>query len=224
MELPDDHRDGARTPARPRRHETAYPDVLAELVAGRARARSATTTSTPRGSSAGPARRCSSTRCRTTSLHVGLIQLILPNARIIDARRHPLACCFSGVQAAFRPRPDLHLRPRRPRPLLPRLRGADGALRRGAARPRPPGDLRAAWSTTPRARCGACSSTAGCRSRTACLRFYENARAVRTASSEQVRQPIFRQGLDQWQCYEAWLAPLRDALGPALSDYPKFPG
>jgi len=46
-----------------------------------------------------------------------------------------------------------------------------------------------------------------------CLRFYENARAVRTASSEQVRRPIFREGLEQWRHYEPWLAPLKAALG-----------
>jgi hypothetical protein len=49
----------------------------------------------------------------------------------------------------------------------------------------------------------------------ACLRFFENDRPVRTASSEQVRQPIHREGLDHWKHFEAWLAPLREALGPA---------
>jgi hypothetical protein len=52
------------------------------------------------------------------------------------------------------------------------------------------------------------------------LRFHENQRAVRTASSEQVRQPIFREGLDQWRHYEPWLQPLKDALGPVLAAYP----
>jgi len=50
----------------------------------------------------------------------------------------------------------------------------------------------------------------------ACLRFYENDRAVRTASSEQVRQPIFREGLDHWRNFEGELEPLRLALGDAL--------
>ena len=79
-----------------------YHDVLAESLdaAGLARARRALPGST-RASSARPVRRSSSTRCRTTSLHVGLIQLILPNAKIIDARRHPLACCFSGFKQHF---------------------------------------------------------------------------------------------------------------------------
>jgi hypothetical protein len=57
----------------------------------------------------------------------------------------------------------------------------------------------------------------------ACLRFYENDRAVRTASSEQVRQPIFRDAVDQWRNYEAWLEPLRAALGPVLDAYPAAP-
>jgi hypothetical protein len=53
----------------------------------------------------------------------------------------------------------------------------------------------------------------------ACLRFYENDRAVRTVSSEQVRRPIFRGGLDQWRRFEPWLGPLQDALGPALQTW-----
>jgi hypothetical protein len=53
----------------------------------------------------------------------------------------------------------------------------------------------------------------------ACLKFYENDRAVRTASSEQVRRPIFREGLDQWRNYEPWLEPLKMALGPTLNDW-----
>jgi hypothetical protein len=57
----------------------------------------------------------------------------------------------------------------------------------------------------------------------ACLRFYENERAVRTASSEQVRQPIFREGMDHWRHYETWLGPLKEALGPVLECYPSVP-
>ena len=56
-----------------------------------------------------------------------------------------------------------------------------------------------------------------------CLRFYENERAVRTASSEQVRQPIFRDGVDHWRHYEPWLGPLKEALGPVLECYPAVP-
>ena len=57
----------------------------------------------------------------------------------------------------------------------------------------------------------------------ACLRFYENERAVRTASSEQVRQPIYRQSVDQWRHYDRWLGPLRAALGPVVDAYPDAP-
>jgi hypothetical protein len=56
-----------------------------------------------------------------------------------------------------------------------------------------------------------------------CLRFYENDRAVRTASSEQVRRPIYRDGVDHWQHYEPWLEPLKRALGPVLESYPAVP-
>ena len=56
-----------------------------------------------------------------------------------------------------------------------------------------------------------------------CLRFYENERAVRTASSEQVRQPIYRDGVDHYRHYEPWLEPLRMALGPVLETYPSVP-
>jgi hypothetical protein len=57
----------------------------------------------------------------------------------------------------------------------------------------------------------------------ACLAFYETDRAVRTASSEQVRQPIYKGAKDEWQLYAAHLDPLRDALGPVLEAYPEVP-
>lgn len=56
-----------------------------------------------------------------------------------------------------------------------------------------------------------------------CLRFFENDRPVRTASSEQVRQPINRDGMDKWRDYAPWLGPLRQALGPVLDAYPAVP-
>jgi hypothetical protein len=55
------------------------------------------------------------------------------------------------------------------------------------------------------------------------LRFYENSRAVRTASSQQVRRPIFRDGVDQWRNFEPWLLPLKEAIGPELSAYTDVP-
>jgi hypothetical protein len=57
----------------------------------------------------------------------------------------------------------------------------------------------------------------------ACLRFYQNQRPVRTASSEQVRQPIYRDGVDHWRHYASWLDPLASALGPVLERYPDVP-
>jgi hypothetical protein len=57
----------------------------------------------------------------------------------------------------------------------------------------------------------------------ACLRFFENDRPVRTASAEQVRRPIYREGLDQWRHYAPWLGPLEQALGPVLAAYPAVP-
>jgi hypothetical protein len=56
-----------------------------------------------------------------------------------------------------------------------------------------------------------------------CLKFYENDRAVRTASSEQVRQPIFREGVDHWRNFEPWLGPMKEALGEVLERYPAVP-
>jgi hypothetical protein len=57
----------------------------------------------------------------------------------------------------------------------------------------------------------------------ACLRFYENERAVRTASSEQVRKPIYREGKDHFRHFAPWLGPLEDALGDVLRRYPEVP-
>jgi hypothetical protein len=56
-----------------------------------------------------------------------------------------------------------------------------------------------------------------------CLRFFENDRPVRTASAEQVRRPIYKEGVDQWRNYEPWLGPLKDVLGPVLASYPDVP-
>ncbi|HVJ65447.1 MAG TPA: hypothetical protein VM901_09340, partial [Bdellovibrionota bacterium] len=58
----------------------------------------------------------------------------------------------------------------------------------------------------------------------AVLKFHENQRAVRTASSEQVRRPIFTDAADHWRNYEPWLGPLKAALGPVLDAYPDAPG
>ena len=117
-------------------------------------------------------------------MHVGLIRLMLPNAKIIDVRRHPLGLLRLGLPAALRRRLRLRLRPRRPRPLLRRLRGPDGALRRRPARPCASGDLRGPGRGHRGARCAGCWTTSACRSiRPACASSKPSGRWRRPAPS-----------------------------------------
>jgi tetratricopeptide (TPR) repeat protein len=155
-------------------------------------------------------------------LYVGLIHLILPNARIIDARRHPLASCFSCFKQHFARGQSftygLEDLGRYYRDYVRLMDHYDQVL---------PGrvhrvlyeDLVAATD----AEVGRLLAHCGLPFEESCLRFYENPRAVRTASSQQVRQPIFRDGLDHWRHYEPWLTPLEQALGSALAAYPQVP-
>jgi len=155
--------------------------------------------------------------------HVGLIHLILPNARIIDARRHPLSCCFSNFKQHFARGQNftysLDDLGRYYCDYVALMAHFDAAL---------PGRVhrvvyeRMVDDTEAEVRrlldyCGLPFDEA-------CLRFYDSGRAVRTASSEQVRQPIYRDAVDQWRHYEQWLEPLRNALGPVLEAYPEAPG
>jgi tetratricopeptide (TPR) repeat protein len=154
--------------------------------------------------------------------HTGLIHLILPRAKIIDARRHPLGCCFSGYKQHFArgqhftynlddigryyrdyvelmAHYDAVLPGRVHRVIYEQLiEDTEGEVRRVLDYCGLPFDQR-------------------------CLRFYENERAVRTASSEQVRRPIYREGVDHWVNYEPWLGPLKSALGSVLEHYPNVP-
>ena len=150
--------------------------------------------------------------------HVGLIRLILPNARIIDARRHPLACGFSNFKQHYargqRFSYDLAEIGAYYRDYVTLMRHFDQALPGFVHRvihenlvDDPEGEIRRLLDFL------------GVPFDQACLAFHENPRAVRTASSEQVRRPITRSGLDQWKAYEAWLGPLKDALGPVLQDW-----
>ena len=136
-----------------------------------------------------------------------------------DHRRAPASArlLLLELQAALRARPALQLRPRRPGPLLPGLRRScmahfDEALPGRVHRVH----LRAAWSRTRRSEVRRLLDYCGLPFEAGCLRFFENERPVRTASSEQVRQPIYREGIDQWRHFEEWLDPLKDALGPVL--------
>jgi tetratricopeptide (TPR) repeat protein len=147
--------------------------------------------------------------------HIGLIRLILPNATVIDARRQPLAAGFSAFKQHFnqgqRFSYDLADIGRYYRGYVELMRAIDTALPDWVCRVIYEDLVDDAEAQIRRllAHCDLPFEEA-------CLRFHENDRAVRTVSSEQVRQPIFREGLDRWRAYEPWLAPLKDALGPAL--------
>jgi predicted Zn-dependent protease len=155
-------------------------------------------------------------------LHVGFIHLMLPNARIIDARRHPLGCCFSAFKQHFaRGQPftyDLAGLGAYYRAYIELMAHFDAVL---------PGRVHRVFyeqmvdDTEHEVR--QLLDYCGLPFEPACLRFYENERAVRTASSEQVRSPIYREGLEQWRHYEAWLEPLKGSLGAVLERYPQAP-
>ena len=150
--------------------------------------------------------------------HLGLIQLILPKARIIDARRHPLGSCFSAFKQHFAQGQsfsyDLTDLGRYYRDYVELMAHFDAVL---------PGRVhRVIYEDLVEntdAEVARLLDACGLPFEEACLRFYENGRAVRTVSSEQVRRPIFRQGLDQWRAFEPWLDPLKNALGPALEGW-----
>jgi tetratricopeptide (TPR) repeat protein len=155
-------------------------------------------------------------------LHVGLIHLILPNAKIIDARRHPMGACFSAFKQHFARGQhysyDLTEVGRYYRDYVELMAHFDAAL---------PGRIhrviyeRMVEDTEGEVR--RLLDYCGLPFEDGCLRFYENDRAVRTASSEQVRRPIFRDGLDRWRRFEPWLDPLKAALGPLVETYPDIP-
>jgi tetratricopeptide (TPR) repeat protein len=150
--------------------------------------------------------------------HLGLIRLILPNAKIIDARREPMACCFSNFKQLFargqeftysldsiaryyRTYLDLmqHWREVVPDWILrvqheDLVNDLDGNVRR-------------------------ILEFCGLTFEPGCLDFYNTTRSVRTASSEQVRQPLYRDGLEHWKHFDAWLGPLAEALGDARTRY-----
>jgi tetratricopeptide (TPR) repeat protein len=155
-------------------------------------------------------------------LYVGLIHLILPNAKIIDARRHPLGCCLSAFKQHFSRGQnftyDLTDLGRYYRDYVELMAHIDAVL---------PGRVHRVFyesmieNTEGEVR--RLLDFCGLPFEEQCLRFYENERPVRTASSEQVRRPIFRDGMDQWRHYERWLGPLQQALGPVLTRYPTVP-
>ena len=150
--------------------------------------------------------------------HVGLIRLILPNAKIIDARRHPLACCFSNFKQHYargqRFSYDLSEVGAYYRDYVTLMRHFDSALPGFVHRV-----IHEELVDDPESEVRRLLDFLGLPFDPACLAFYENPRAVRTASSEQVRRPISREGLEQWKAFEPWLEPLKEALGIVLQDW-----
>ncbi len=150
--------------------------------------------------------------------HLGLIHLILPNARIIDARREPMACCFSNLKQLFAAGQEFTYGvqdiARYYRTYLELMEHWNFALPGKVLRVLHE-DVVDDLEDNVRRILDFC----GLDFEPACLEFYKNERSVRTASSEQVRQPIYREGLDQWRHYEPWLGALKEALGDALVRY-----
>ena len=155
-------------------------------------------------------------------MHIGLIHLMLPNAKIIDARRHPLACCFSAFKQHFARGQNfsygLEDMGRYYRDYVALMAHFDAVL---------PGRIhrvvyeRMVDDTEGEVR--RLLEYCGLPFEESCLRFFQNPRPVRTASSEQVRQPIYREGVDHWRHYAPWLGSLESVLGPVLERYPDVP-
>ena len=150
--------------------------------------------------------------------HLGLIHLMLPNARIIDARREPVACCFSNYKQLFAKGQEfsysMHDIGRYYGTYLELMRHWDGVL---------PGKILRVQheDVVENLECNVRRILDFCELdfETACIEFHKTVRSVRTASSEQVRQPLYRDGLDQWKHFEPWLEPLKTALGDARIRY-----
>lgn len=148
--------------------------------------------------------------------HVGLIHLLLPKAIILDVRRNPMACCFGNLKQLFGTTNqefayDAADVARHYRCYVELMRHWDEVMPGRVLRVRHEDvveDLEGAVGRL----------LAHCRLPydPACLTFHETKRSIRTPSSEQVRQPISREGLVQWRNYEPWLGPLRDAIGEDL--------
>jgi hypothetical protein len=150
--------------------------------------------------------------------HIGLIQLLFPNAKIIDARREPMACCFGNLKQLFARGQEFAYSVedigRYYRTYLELMEHWDTALPGRVLRVLHE-DVVDDLERSVRLILDFCELPFEPK----CLEFHRTERSIVTASSEQVRQPIFREGLDQWRHYEAWLDPLRDALGDAPVRY-----
>jgi tetratricopeptide (TPR) repeat protein len=155
-------------------------------------------------------------------MHVGLILLILPNAKIVDVRRHPMACGFANFTQHYNVGNgfsyDLEAIGRYYADYVRQMAHFDcvapGRIHRvhhEALIDDLEGEVRRLLDYL------------GLPFDPACLRFDETERAVHTPSTEQVRRPINREGVDRWRAYAPWLGPLERALGPVLDHYPAPP-
>jgi tetratricopeptide (TPR) repeat protein len=151
--------------------------------------------------------------------HLGLIHLILPNAKIIDARRHPMSCCFSGFKQLFAEGQeftyDLTDMGQYYSDYVELMDHWDAALPGKVLRVQYEDVVNDTEQQVKRI-LDHCELPF----EDACVRFYETKRSVRTPSSEQVRQPIYTRGLEQWRHFEPWLDPLKKALEPVFDRYP----
>ena len=151
--------------------------------------------------------------------HIALIHLILPNAKIIDARRHPLDCCFSNFKQHFARGQsfsyDLTELGEYYRDYVHFMQNIDDVI---------PGRVHRVIHEdlldSPEKEIKSLLSYLGLPFEAGCLQFWQNERAVQTPSAEQVRRPINRDGVDQWKPYEAHLGPLKTALGSLWEIYP----
>jgi hypothetical protein len=143
---------------------------------------------------------------------------MLPNARIIDARREPMSCCFGNLKQLFANGQEFSYSAediaRYYRTYLELMRHWDAVLPGRVLRVRHE-DVVEDLEGQVRRMLDYC----GLEFERPCVDFHKTERSVRTPSSEQVRQPIFRDGLDQWKKYEPWLGELKTALGDALETW-----
>jgi tetratricopeptide (TPR) repeat protein len=151
--------------------------------------------------------------------HVGLIHLILPGAKIIDVRRHPMACCFSNFSHVFQDNAyRLTDMARLYCDYVELMAHFDAVL---------PGRVHRIFYeelvSNPEAEIRRTLDYLGLGFEDACLNFFDTERAVTTMSAQQVRRPIYREALEYWRNYEPWLGSLKSALGPVYEMYPKVP-
>ncbi len=155
-------------------------------------------------------------------MHVTFIQQILPNAKIIDARRHPMDCCFSNFKQHFARGQSFsydlsdigHYYGNYVRMMQAMEKALPGRIHRV---------IHEQLVDDTETEIRSMLAYLGVAFEETCLRFFENDRAVQTPSAEQVRRPINTDGMDKWKNFEPWLDPLKNALGDVLVHYPHDP-